>query len=180
MFSKYKITKHPDGGEIVDGKHYKPFWFGPHINVEVEKSDENNKNDKKNINQLKEFKTFSDERFEDFLNMFSDRVYIPEKLSNKYIYNINYSREQFKKDVDKVNTKWIRDYIKYEKFQGNPLYNTENNNNNYLETSELSESMDSDDTLSIYTSLSDNESSLDEDNEWNFDEDYNNSVEDDE
>ena len=124
--------------------------------------------------------------------MFSDRVYVPIKLSNRYIHDINYSRKQFQKDVDKVNTRWIREYIKYEIAQQNPLY-VNKSNNSYLETSELSDSMDidSDETLSICSEddfkyncdYKWDDTSYDknsDDNEWDFDDYLYNSNEDDE
>ena len=49
MFKDYKITKHPEG-EVVNGKLYKPFWFGPHVNLEQEKNNETIENKKINNN----------------------------------------------------------------------------------------------------------------------------------
>ena len=64
MFKEYKITKHPDGGDIVNGKLYKPFWFGPHVNVEQEKNVTTVKTSKTN-NETIDFNSFSDKRFEE-------------------------------------------------------------------------------------------------------------------
>ena len=120
MFKEYKITSILMG-DIVNGRLSILVWT--HVNVEKEKQVETSKINNETI----DFNSFSDKRFEEMVDMFSDRVYVPIKLSNRYIHDINYSRKQFQKDVDKVNTRWIREYIKYEIAHQNPLYVNKSN-----------------------------------------------------
>ena len=164
--SNIKIIKTKEG-DIVNGVLYKPFWFGPHINVEDRTIKDWEKMEERYELELLEMEKErkleeerrqkeKEERWDEYWSINSERYYIPEKYKNKFFNDKTYTKEQFIKDIIKINTRWIRDEMRRKKALGLPLYSFETkpdySRNINLDTEEKSESerSESEESISLY------------------------------